>query len=349
MKIVGCDFHPSFQQVAILDISTGEVRELKLMHASGEAERFYRGLEAPVLVGMESTGNTLWFERLMERLGHELWIGDAAQIRASYVRRQKTDKRDAAHILQLLIEQRFPRIWVPSNAERDQRQLLLHRHRLVQMRTRVKTELQHLAMNQGLQRKYHLWGVRGRADLEKLPLEGWTARRRADLLKVLGMLEGQVADLDEAVGKVAFANADARLLMRQPGVGPITALAFVVTIGDVARFKRGKQVASYLGLIPSERSSGSKRRLGAISKQGNVFLRTMLVEAAQSAVRHDEELKKEYAHRCHQKPKGVAKVAAARKLAVRLYWMLRTQTPYAKAARNNAVHNEGSPSHSLVG
>ena len=212
------------------------------------------------------------------------------------------------------------------------------------MRTRVKTELQHLAMNQGLQRKYHLWSVRGRADLEKLPLEGWTERRRADLLKLLGMLEGQIADLDEAVGQVAFSNTQARLLMTQPGVGPVTALAFVATMGDVGRFKRGKQVASYLGLIPSERSSGSKRRLGAISKQGNVFLRTMLVEAAQSAVRYDEEFKKEYAHRCHQKPKGVAKVAAARKLAVRLYWMLRNQAPYCRV-----VHNEGSPSHSLVG
>jgi transposase len=349
MQIVGCDFHPSFQQVAILDISTGEVRELKLLHATGETERFYRELDSPVLVGMESTGNTLWFERLMEQLGHELWIGDAAQIRASYVRRQKTDKRDAAHILQLLIDKRFPRIWVPSNVERDQRQLLLHRHRLVQMRTRVKTELQHLAMNQGLQQKRSLWSVRGRADLEKLPLEGWTARRRADLLKVLQMLEAQVASLDEAVGKVAFSNAQARLLMTQPGVGPVTALAFVVTIGEVARFKRGKQVASYLGLIPSERSSGQKRRLGAISKQGNVFLRTMLVEAAQSAVRHDEEFKKEYAHRCHQKPKGVAKVAAARKLAVRLYWMLRTRTPYPDVMQNKAVRNEGSPSHSLVG
>jgi transposase len=330
--------------VSILDISTGEVRELKLMHVTGEAERFYRELEAPVLIGMESTGNSLWFERLMEQLGHELWIGDASQIRASYIRRQKTDKRDAGHILQLLIDRRFPRIWVPSQLERDQRQLLLHRYRLVQMRTRVKTELQHLAMNQGLQRKYHLWSARGRADLEKLPLECWTARRRADLLQVLDMLEAQVADLDEAVGKVAWANPQAQLLMTQPGVGPITALAFVVTMGDVARFKRGKQVASYLGLIPSERSSGSKRRLGAISKQGNVFLRTMLVEAAQSAVRYDEEFKKEYAHRCHQKPKGVAKVAAARKLAVRLYWMLRNQTPHCKAVRN-----EGSPSHSLVG
>jgi transposase len=204
MKIVGCDFHPSFQQVAILDVSTGEVRELKLLHGTGEAERFYRELDPPVLIGMESTGNSLWFEQLMEQLGHELWIGDTAQIRAGYVRRQKTDRRDAGQILTLLLEKRFPRIWVPSNAERDQRQLLLHRHRLVQMRARVNTELQHLAMNQGMQRKSHLWSVRGRADLEKFPLEGWTARRRSELLKVLAMLEGQLIDLDEAVNQIAF-------------------------------------------------------------------------------------------------------------------------------------------------
>ncbi len=343
MKIIGCDFHPGHQQVSILDTETGEEMERKLSHGDGQAERFYRELEAPALIGMEAVGNSLWFERLVERLGHTLWVGDAARIRASYVRRQKTDKRDAGHILKLLVEGRFPRIWVPSNEQRDARQLLLHRHRLVEMRTRIKTELQHVAMNQGLQKKRQLWSVRGRAELEKLPLEGWTARRREDLLRLLAMLEGRVAELDLAVEQAAGKEPQARLLMTQPGVGPNTALAFVVTLGDLTRFKRGKQVASYLGLIPSERSSGSKRRLGAISKQGNVFLRTLLVEAAQSAVRFDEGLGKQYRHHCHHKPKGVGKVAVARKLAVRLFWMLRTQTPYPQI-----VHNEGSPSHSVV-
>jgi transposase len=344
MQIVGCDFHPGHQQVAFVDTETGEVRERKLVHGDGEAERFYRELEAPALIGMESVGNSLWFEHLLDRLGHELWIGDAAQIRASYVRRQKTDRRDAGHILRLLMERRFPRIWVPNAGQRDQLQLLVHRHRLVQMRTRIKNELQHLALNQGVQKKRQLWNRGGRAGLEKLPLEGWTGRRREDLLGLLAMLERRVAELDEAVSEAAYREPQARLLMTQPGVGPITALAFVATIGEVSRFRRGKQVASYLGLIPSERSSGSKRRLGAISKQGNVFMRTMLVEAAQSAVRHDEQFRKEYRHRCHHKPTGVAKVAAAHKLAVRLYWMLRTQTSYPQI-----VHNEGSPSHPVVG
>jgi transposase len=126
--------------------------------------------------------------------------------------------------------------------------------------------------------------------------------------------------------------------MTQPGVGPITALAFVLTIGDVSRFARSKQVASYLGLIPRERSSGGHQRLGAISKQGNRFLRTLLVESAHIVTRLDEGFRKQYLHRCHCKPKPVAKVAAARRLAVQLYWMLRTNTGYPEIVRI-----EGSP------
>ena len=104
-----------------------------------------------------------------------------------------------------------------------------------------------------------------------------------------------------------------------------------------ARFQRGKQVASYLGLIPREHSSGGKQRLGAISKQGNRFARMLLVEAAQTATRLDEGFRKQYQHRCHSKPKGVAKVAAARKLAVRLYWMLRTKTPIRRSFVSRAA------------
>ena len=149
MKIVGCDFHPSYQQVAVLDTETGEVQEQKLMHGNGEAEKFYRELEGPALIGMEATGNARWFELMVERFGHQLWIGDAARIRASYVRKQKTDKRDAGHILTLLVEKRFPRLWMADRQQRDIRQLLTHRHKLVAVRTRLKTELQHLALNQG--------------------------------------------------------------------------------------------------------------------------------------------------------------------------------------------------------
>lgn len=333
MKIVGCDFHPKWQQIAVFDPSTGEISEHRLMNGDGEAERFYRELSAPALIGIEACGNSQWFIDLLGRLGHEVQVGDAAEIRASYVRRQKTDRRDAKHILSLLRENRFPRLWVPTAEQRNLRQLIVHRHKLVEIRTRVKNGLQHLALNRGLQRQSRLWSVRGRAELEKLPLEGWAARRRQDLLHLLVDLDQQVQALDEAVSRAAEQDAEARLLMTQPGVGPVTALAFVLTIGDVSRFEHSREVASYVGLIPREHSSGGRQRLGAISKQGNRFLRQLLVEAAQTANRLDPDFRRQYVARCHHKPRGVAKVAAARRLAVRLYWMLRQKVGYPEIAR----------------
>jgi len=344
MMIIGCDFHPSWQQVSWLDTETGETGERKLVQASGDAERFYRQLPAPALIGMEATGNSHWLVDLLAELGHELWVGDAAQIRASYVRQQKTDKRDAAHILKLLVEGRFPRIWMPTSEVRDLRQLLLHRYKLVIIRARVKNELQHLCLNKGVQRKHKLWTKAGQQVLRELPLKAWAGRRRDDLLGLMAMLDQQIEPLDMAVKAEAQRDKMALLLQTQPGVGPITALAYVLTMGDVRRFPRGKQVASYLGLIPREHSSGGRQHLGAISKQGNRMLRMLLVEAATTTVRLDPEFRKEYQHRCHQKPKAVAKVAAARKLAVRLYWMLRTQKPYPEV-----VPIESSPRVPLVG
>src|SRR5258708_4428036 len=114
MKIIGCDFHPSFQQIAMVDTETGEMIKRRLPHPDVEAKRFYESLTGPVLVGVESSGNMRWFQGLLARLGHELRIGDATAIRASNPRKQKTDKRDAKHLLRLLEEERFPVIWVPS-------------------------------------------------------------------------------------------------------------------------------------------------------------------------------------------------------------------------------------------
>jgi len=282
MLIIGCDFHPGFQQVAMLDSTTAEISQRRLRHPE-EARAFYAALPAPVLVGLEACGSTQWFEQLLAELGHELWIGDAAQIRALCVRRQKTDRRDAEHILQLLLTERFPRLWVPTPAERDVRQLLVHRHQRVRMRTQVKNQLQAIALNQGLQKKRQLWTQAGRAALEALPLLPFAAQRRQQLLATLDRLNQEIGELDRQVAEQAEQRPEAVRLMSHPGVGPNTALAFVLTIGPVSRFRRARQVASYLGLIPREHSSGGRQRLGGISKQGSPFLRFLLVEAGQSA------------------------------------------------------------------
>jgi transposase len=330
MLIIGCDYHPSFQQIAFVDTSSGELSERRLFHRE-EAEQFYGKLKeqsVPVRVGMEASGHARWFERMLRDLQFELWIGNAAEIRAKRVRRQKTDRQDAQLLLRLLMEDRFPRIWVADAENRDLRQLLWHRHRLVQMRTRVMNQLHVVALNEGLRRKKALWRQAGRQELESLALAPWANRRRQDLLDLLDQLTPKIQQLTQALEEEVEKRPVTRRLMTHPGVGPLTALAFELVIGTPERFHCGKQIASYVGLVPSEESSGNRRRLGHISKQGNALLRYLLVEAAQVTIRTQAQWRSRFFHLAMRRGRKIAKVAMARKLAVHLYWMWRQGCDY---------------------
>jgi transposase len=220
---------------------------------------------------------------------------------------------------------------------------LRHRYKLVCFRVSVKNQLHGLAMSQGVCRKKKLFTAKGREELEKLSLGPWASRRRQELLEMLDRFNPLIGELDRAVQQQAESHADAARLMSHPGVGPVTALAFVLTLGPVARFQRSKHVVSYLGLNPKERSSGDKQRTYAISKQGNTMMRWLLVEAAQTAVRFDPELLRLYQRLKFRKGASVAKVAVARKLAVKLYWILR-----ATASGAQMAPMQGSPRGTLV-
>jgi transposase len=333
MLIIGVDYHPSFQQMAFLDQETGECGERRLNHSDGEAEKYFRDLKqrgVSVRVGLEATGYSRWFERLLAELGFEVWIGDAAEIKKKRVRKQKTDREDARLLLRLLLENRFPRIWVPSPENRDVRQLLWHRHRLVQMRTRIMNQLQAVAMNEGYRWKKKLFSEQGRALLEKLSLAPWANRRRKELLELLDQLNPKIAELTAAVEQEANQRPDVLRLMTHPGVGAITGLAYVQVIGTPDRFPCGKQIGSYIGLIPCEDSSAGKQRLGHLSKQGNALLRYLLGEAAQAATRCNPDWRRRYVHLAMRRHKNIAKAAMARKLAVRLYWMWRNGWDYSQ-------------------
>src|ERR1039458_1348468 len=212
MMIIGCDFHPRFEQIAFVDQETGEYGERRLCHP-GEAEQFYRSLAGrQVRIGLEATGNFRWFRRLIDELGHEFLLGDAAAIRAACPRRQKTDKRDARHILNMLVEDRFPAVWQPA----------------------VENQLDSMAKNEGLLSS-RVWSPRRRQQIETLPLPGWYALRRKDLFALLDELNKKIEPLNEAVLQAAEQNTEAGLLMTHPGVGPIVSLAYVLTIGDWRR------------------------------------------------------------------------------------------------------------------
>jgi transposase len=330
MIIIGVDYHPEFQQIALLDKDSGEFQEKRLSHPK-EAEQFYRAWAAAgekVCVGMEASGHARWFERLLAELGFELWVGDAADIQSKRARKQKTDRQDAQLILKLMLKDDFPRIWVPSWENRDLRQLLWHRHRMVQARTRLMNQLQAVAINEGLRCKKRLWRARGRQQLESFRLAPWASRRRRDLLELLDRLNPTISELTQLIEQEVDKHPVAQRLMTHPGVGALTALAFVLIIGEAARSECGKQIAAYLGLVPEEDSSGESRRLGHISKQGSGLMRFFLVEAAQVTVRSDAEWRNKFFHLAMRRGRKIAKVAMARRLAVRLYWMWRKQWDY---------------------
>src|SRR6202047_4082333 len=238
MIIIGCDYHAGFEQIAFVDTETGELQERRLQHRE-EAEKFYRDLAAQEMkgrVGMEASGHARWFERLLSELQIELWIGDAAEISSRRVRKQKTDRQDAQLILKLMLKDDFPQIWVPSWENRDLRQLLWHRHRMVQARTRMMNQLQAVALNEGLRCKKRLWREAGRKQLEAFPLAAWASRRRRDLLALLDRLSPTIAELTQTIEQQAEKCPEAQRLRTHPGVGSLTALAFVLIIGQAERF-----------------------------------------------------------------------------------------------------------------
>jgi transposase len=224
---------------------------------------FYSALSGPILVGIEATGSMQWFLELMEELGIECRVGHPAKIRKAETRKQKHDRRDARLLLTLLAENRFPTIWMPSTEQRDLRTLLRHRHQWVRLRSRVQHTLQSMALNHGLRRGHSLWSQAGQHELQALPLAPHASERRAALLSLYPRLQESIDQLDQQVSQQVQQHPQARRLLTHPGVGPITALATEVFLGDPMRFSDGKTLASYIGMIPSEHSSGGRQRLGA--------------------------------------------------------------------------------------
>jgi len=342
MKIIGVDLHTRQQTIAMLDDQTGELVEKQLPHEGEQVREFYAGLPKPVLVGLEASGSMHWFVRLLEELGIEYRVGHPAKIRAAEPRKQKNDRRDARLLLTLLAENRFPAIWMPSREQRDLQILLRHRDQFVRIRTRVQLSLQALALSHGLRRGQSLWTRRGQHTLRALPLATHASVQRDTLLALQPQLQSPIDDLDREVEKQAQQRPQSQRLMTHPGVGPITALATEVFLGDPRRFSDGKAVASYVGMIPSERSSGRRQRFGRLSKQGNWLLRFLWGEAAIHAVRRDAELQRFYRRKLAQKGMGKARMAAARKLGIRLWIMLRDEINYTEFCRRGQLRRQSS-------
>lgn len=326
---IGVDLHVRTQTVCWCDTADGEIHERTLDHEREDVRGFYAQFAGPAVIGVESVGYAVWFHRMLEGLGHEVRVGDAYAIRKYARRRQKNDRRDAALILDLLLQNDFPAIHWPSPESRDVLGLLRYRHRLVKMRTMLKNGLQAVAYNHQLRLKTRLFTQAGRKQFAALPLEGADACQRLRSLALLDALGEQILAVEAELARRAATDRRVTLVRTHPGVGLLTSLAFVHTVEPVSRFARARQVAAYCGLDPMEHSSAERVRMGHISKQGSRLLRFLLVEASQSVVQHEEDLRRFYTRLlCQNKNSAVALTAVARKLSLRLYVLLRDQIDY---------------------
>jgi transposase len=349
MKVyIGVDLHVRTQTVCWCETTTGEQQERVLDHDRDDVRAFYAQFVAPAIVGVEGSGYSLWFHRLIEETGHRLVVGDAQAIRQLARRRQKNDRRDAQLLLDLLLRDDFPAVHVPSPGSRDVLALLRYRHRLVRIRTMLRNGLQAVALSHQLRLGPRLFTARGQQQFTVLPLGGAYAAQRQHSLALLESLQERIHAIEQELEVRAQQDARVMRLRTHPGVGLLTGLAVVHALDPVQRFDRARRVAAYCGLDPKEHSSGDTQRFGHISKQGNRLLRFLLVEAAHAAIGKDEELRRFYFRIENRKNSAIAKVAVARKLVLRLYRMLREEIDYDEFRRRGRDARRARVSHSSV-
>ena len=330
----GVDFHARQQTICSLTTEDGVMSTHELKHQNkAELKAFYAQFSGPVLVGLEASGYSPWFEQMLEELGHEVWLGDAVEIRRRARRRQKNDRRDAELILDLLIHDEFPRIHRPAAQSREILRMLRYRHKLVQMRTIIKNSLQALSIQSGLSLRARLFTRAGLEQLQSVNMSPVMQYQRAQWLAALEPLNQRILEAGNWLAQQAAGDARIDRLRTHPGIGLLTALGLVHTLEPLTRFSNQRQVVAYIGFDPKERSSGEKKRYLGISKAGSRVLRFLLVEAVQTASKGDPELKRFYfrLRLRHGQPK--AKVAVARKLLIRGYILLRDQIDYAEFNR----------------
>jgi transposase len=330
----GVDFHARQQTVCYLKTEDGELVVLELKHQNkDEVRAFYAQFSGHVIVGLEASGYSPWFEKLLTSLGHEAWLGDATEIRRRARRRQKNDRRDAELILDLMLHDEFPRLHRPAPESSEILRMLRYRQKLVKIRTMGKNSLQALALQSGLSLRAKLFTKAGRQELCNTAMSPVMEQQREQWLALLETLDQRI--LETMLWLKQQSQGDERIsrLRTHPGLGLLSSLAVVHTLWPVSRFRNHRKVTAYAGLEPMERSSAERKRFLGISKAGSRLLRYLIVEAAHTAVKKDDDLKRFYHRLEARRGRPKAKVAAARKLLVRSYIMLRDEIDYAEFQR----------------
>jgi transposase len=330
---IGVDIHARQQTLSYLDTSDGTTGQVQLDHELDDIREFYSQFQGEVIIGIEACGYTNWFEELVEQLGHKLLVGDAAEIRRLARRRQKNDRRDADLLLDLLVHEEFPALFRYPKESREVLRQLRYRHKLVKLRTMVANTLHALAINAGLSLQAKLLTKGGRQQLRALQLSAISQQQRDELLSLADELTRRIQTVEQWLQTQAQSDPRVRRLQTHPGVGLLTSLCLVHTLGELSRFASTRKVAAYVGFDPMEDSSAERKAYGGISKAGSRLLRYLLIEAGQTAAKDDEQLKQFYRRLLPRRGKARAKVAVGRKLLIRCFIMGRAEIDYAEFLR----------------
>lgn len=342
----GVDFHARQQFIKWCDTADGEIHEQRLLHrVPDEVREFYAQFKSDVIVGFEASGYSSWFETMLQQLKHQIWIGNPTEIRRRARSRQKTDRRDAELLLNLLLKDEFPRIHRLNPESLEVLRQLRYRHRLVEMRTRIYNSLHAIALSAGISLKAKLRTRKGRERLAQLSLTPAFAHQRGEWVSLLSDLDRRIQQVEQELEPLAEADPRVRLVRTHPGVGLLTGMALVHTLSPVSRFANSRKVTAYVGLEPREYSSGERQRFGSISKAGSRLLRFLLVEAGHKAITKDEHLKKLYLRLVHRRDRAKAKVAVARHLLIRTFILLRDEIDYDEFLRRGVAVRSARVGH----
>ena len=331
---IGVDFHSRQQTICYLKTETGELVISELQHQDKEQVRaFYQQFQGHVIIGLEASGYSPWFEALLERLGCEVWLGDATEIRRRARWRQKSDRRDAELIWDLMVHHEFPRLHQPLPQSREVLRMLRYRQKLIKMRTMSKNSLQAIAMQAGLAKGKQLFTAAGQQQFQVAEMSAVLQWQRDHWFALLQPLNQQL--LETMVWCKAQSKDDVSIqrLRTHPGIGLLTSLCLLHTLQPISRFRNQRKVVAYAGFDPVVRSSAERAIHLGISKAGSRLLRYLLVEAVHTAIRYDEDLKRFYQRLAERRGRPKAKVAAARKLLIRAYIMMRDEIDYAEFRR----------------
>jgi len=331
---IGVDFHARQQTICYLKTETGELVISALQHQGKEQVRaFYQQFQGPVIVGLEASGYSPWFEAMLEQLGHEVWLGHATEIRRRARWRQKNDRRDAELIWDLMVHGEFPRLHRPAVESREVLRMLRYRQKLIKLRTMTKNSLQAIALQAGLAKGKQLFTTAGQEEFQAAAMSPVLQWQREHWFALLKPFNQQLLETMVWFKAQSKNDVNVQRLRTHPGIGLLTALCLVHTLQPVSRFRNPRKVAAYAGFDPVERSSAERQRFLGISKAGSRMLRYLLVEAVQTAVRYDDDLKRFYKRLAERRGRSKAKVAAARKLLIRAYIMMRDEIDYAEFRR----------------